>query len=373
MKIILFANTDWYLFNFRLPLAEYLRSVGWEVLFLSPPGPYGERLRSAGFRWEPLPMHRRSLNPAREFSVLKRIYQVYRRERPDVVHHFTIKSVVYGSIVARLVGISRRVNAVTGLGHVFTDAGLKARLLRPIVRALLWVALSGKSSRLILQNPDDVQAVTKWRLISPLRIHLIRGSGVDINKFVPSPRHHPDNYLVVLLATRLLWEKGVREFVSAAELLREGGLRAKFWLAGSPDPGNPASIDEQSIRAWQDKGTIVVKGHIDDMPSLLNKVDIVVLPSYREGAPRILLEAAACGLPIVTTDVPGCREVVEHDLNGLLVPPKNALALADAIRRLCDDSKLRDRMGKAGRDKVAAEFGQQRVFDETMVAYGSLV
>ena len=372
MKILFFANTDWYLYNFRLPLAAFLRNKGWQVLFVSPPGPYGDRLRAAGYHWVPLSLERRSLNPVRELLVLHRLRQIYARERPDLVHHFTIKSVVYGALLARLMGIPC-VNAVTGLGHVFTSQRWRMRALRPLVRGLLRLALGGAGSRLVLQNPDDVAAFQQHRLIAPESIRLIRGSGVDIARFSPTERSDATRPLRLLLASRLLWEKGIGEYVEAARRLRAGGLVVECWLAGAPDPGNPASIDEAQLAAWQAEGAVTLLGQVEDMPALLAQVDVAVLPSYREGVPRSLLEAAACGLPLIATDVPGCREVVREGENGLLIPPRDPAALGKAIARLAGDAALRRRMGEASCQLAVAEFAQEAVFEQTLAVYRELL
>ena len=395
MKILFFANTEWYLYNFRLPLARYLRDQGHEVVMLSPPGPYIAKLQAAGFRALTVPMQRRSLNPVRELFLFQRIRQIYVQERADLAHHFTIKCVVYGGLAARLTGVAARIHAVTGLGHVFTSDSLKARLLRPPVRALLRLALGGAHSRLIVQNPDDQAAFQHTGLIDPRHIRLIRGSGVDTERFQPvdshSPLPHPDPFrttpalratppcprrglgtLKILLASRLLWEKGIGEYVAAAQQLRREGIAAEFLLAGDPDPGNPASIPVEQLDRWRQDGDVTLLGHIDDMATLLAQTDIAVLPSYREGTPRSLLEAAACGLPLVTTDAPGCREIVQHDVNGLLVPVKDAAALAAALRRLCHEPATRQRMGHASRAKVLAEFDERIVFEKTLAVYEEL-
>lgn len=371
MKILLFANTDWYLYNFRLPLAKFLQQKGIEVVFTSPPGDYVSLLEEQGFRHISLQMERRSLNPWKEVNLLIQLANIYLKEKPDLVHHFTIKCVIYGSLAAQLVGIKARVNAVTGLGHVFTSNSWQARLLRPLVKTLFRIALRGQSSRLILQNPDDYQTFLTTRLISPKHLRLIRGSGIDTERFQPPPplSLKEKESRKVLLATRLLWEKGIGEYVEAAKILKPRYPSLEFLLAGSPDPGNPASVPLEQILVWEQEGMITRLGHVDNMEELLRQVDIAVLPSYREGTPRSLLEAAACGLPIVTTDVPGCREVVQHEVNGLLVPVKNAQKLAEAIQRLADHSEERTRMGKAGREKVLVEFDQRIVLEKTFEVY----
>ncbi len=375
-KIVLFANTDWYLYNFRRSLALALREAGHELLLLSPPGEYGARLRALGLRWEPVPMDRRSLNPLREAAVLAHLWRLFRRERPDLVHGFTIKCAVYGSLAARLAGVPARVNAVTGMGYVFTSTDAKARALRPLVRLLMRAALDGRDARLILQNPDDVAVFEQARLVAPGQIRLIPGSGVDCVRFAPGESvgrgHAPDADTPpfrVLLAARLLWDKGLAEFVDAARRLHGEGRAIDFLLAGDPDPGNPAAVPEATVHDWVAEGLLHWLGHVDDMPALFASVDVVVLPSYREGLPKGLIEAGACALPLVTTDVPGCREVVTDGVDGLLVPVRDAGALATAIARLHDDPVLASRLGAAARARALAEFDEQIVIARTLAVY----
>ncbi|HAS50725.1 MAG TPA: glycosyltransferase family 1 protein [Gammaproteobacteria bacterium] len=372
MKILFFANTGWYLYNFRLPLARYLRDQGHEVVMLSPPDPYVTHLQAAGFRTVTLPMERRSLNPVRELRLLQDIRRIYAQERPDLVHHFTLKCVVYGALVARPTGVPACVNAITGLGHVFTSTRLSTRLLRGSVRLLLRLVLNSRRSRLIVQNPDDQAAFEQTGLMDSQSIRLIRSSGVDTERFQPVAKPIPTGRLSILLASRLLWEKGIGEYVAAARQLRREGLAAEFLVAGAPDPGNPASIPADQLAQWRREGYVTLLGHVDDMPALLAQTDIAVLPSYREGVPRSLLEAAACGLPLIATDVPGCREIVDHGVNGLLVPLKDAQSLTHAVRRLYEDAPMRQRMGQASRAKVLAEFDQRLVFEQTLAVYREL-
>ncbi|QGM45233.1 glycosyltransferase family 4 protein [Methylocystis heyeri] len=370
MKVLLFANTDWYLFNFRRTLAAALKDRGHDVTLVSPPGLYGEKLEALGFRWIPAPMDRRSLNPLRELALLGWLFRLLRRERPDVVHGFTIKCVVYGALVGRLAGAAR-INAVAGMGYVFISNSLKARILRPWVRGLMRLALGGGQARLILQNPDDVTLFERARLVSVDKIRLIRGSGVDCARFIPGDDEEvaENRPLRVLLAARLLWDKGLAEFVDAARLLKAEGRDIRFTLAGAPDPGNPAAAPEATIAAWQAEGLVDWLGHVDDMPALLLAADIVALPSYREGLPKTLIEAAACAKPLIATDAPGCREVVTHGVNGLLVPIRNAQALAEAIARLQDDPGLARRLGLAARAKALAEFDEKIVIAQTLAVY----
>jgi glycosyltransferase involved in cell wall biosynthesis len=371
MKIILFANTEWYLFNFRLSLAKTLQAQGHDVLLISPPGEYGARLQALGFRWEALPMDRKSLNPLQELRFLIYLCRLYQREQPALVHHFTIKCVVYGSIAARVARVPARVNAVAGLGFVFTNNSFKARMLQPVVRGLLRWSLNNAQSRLILQNPDDVNSFTQAGIVDATKIRLIKSSGVDTSRFQPSGKIAVANQPTrVLLAARLLWDKGIAEYVQAARKLHGAGLAIRFLLAGAPDYGNPASVTQAELDAWAAEGVIEPLGHVDDMRLQLTNTDVMVLPSfYGEGVPRSLIEAAACGLPIVTTDSQGCREVVTHEVNGLLIPVKDSEALASAIQRLHEDATLRRTLGAAARQRALAEFDERIVLDKTIAVY----
>ncbi|WP_250474783.1 glycosyltransferase family 4 protein [Caballeronia sp. GAFFF1] len=374
-KVILFANTDWYLYNFRLSLAYRLRDMGHEVVLISPPGEYGPKLCELGFRWRAVPMIRRSLNPFRELALVLWLARLFREEDAALVHGFTIKSAVYGSLGAKLAGVPARVNSVAGLGYVFTSRDLKARLLRPLVRRVLRVALDGDDCALILQNPDDVTMFKTARLVDEKAIHLIKGSGVNCSRFKAPPDDAPlsSEPLRVLLAARMLWDKGIAEFVEAARVLKREHRTLRFVLAGMPDAGNPASIERSTIEGWVAEGLVEWRGHVSDMPALLAQTDVMVLPSYREGLPKSLIEAAACALPLITTDAPGCREVVSRNgEDGLVVPVRDATALANAIRLLDDDRALARRLGLAARDKALREFDEAIVLDKTIGVYRTL-
>lgn len=375
MKLIFFANTEWYLFNFRLALAKHLREQGMEVVMVSPSGPYGKKLESEGFRWIPVPMARRSLNPLREAWLLWRLIRVYQIEKPDIAHHFTIKCVVYGGIAARIVGVRGIVGAVAGMGYVFASQQALARILRPLVRMLMRVALGGRYCRLILQNSDDRDALVSSEIVDPSRVRLIPGSGVNTTRFTPvTLGKEAHRTRKVLLAARLLWEKGIAEYVATAKQLKRDGIEVEFLLAGEPDAGNPNSVQAEQVDEWREEQLITPLGHVDDMADLLREIDVMVLPSfYREGVPRSLIEAAAAGLPIITTDTPGCRDVVEDGVNGFLVPVRNSGALVDALRKVLDDPALAARMGAAGRTKALAKFDEQLVFDRTVDVYRELV
>lgn len=376
MKILLYANTEWYLYNFRRSLAAAIREAGHQVLLVSPPGPYGARLSELGFDWVPAPMQRRSLNPLRELYLVFWLGRLMARERVSLVHGFTIKCAVYGSLAGRLARVQAQVSAVAGMGYVFTSNAPLAIALRPVVRLLMRLALNGQNSRLILQNPDDVKLFEAARLIDPARVRLIAGSGVDCSRFRadgPNARRSGDgSRFRVLLPARLLWDKGLAEFVEASRLLRAEGRKVEFVLAGDPDPGNPAAVPEPTIKSWVDKGLVQWLGHVDDMPALFRSVDVVALPSYREGLPKGLIEAGACGLALVTTDVPGCREVVTDGVDGLLVPVRDSQALASAIARLEDDPELAARLGAAARRKALEQFDERIIIEKTLAVYAEL-
>lgn len=372
--VVLFGNTDWYLYNFRLPLLHRLRDEGARLILISPPGPYGERLKAMGFDWRPLPMERRSLNPLNETRLLLHIARLLRTEQAAIIHGFTIKPAIYAGIAGRLAGVKGRVSAVAGLGFVFISDSLKARLLRPVVRTLAWIAFGGRRARLIVQNPDDHAAFVGSGLAPPDRTHIIPGSGVDLTRFQISTRTRaPGEPLKVLLAARMLWDKGLAEFVQAARVLKAQGRDIRFLLAGQPDPGNPAACAPEDLAGWTAEGVVEHLGHVEDMPGLLAEVDVVVLPSYREGLPKTLIEAAGCALPLVTTDVPGCREVVTHEQDGLLVAVREHKGLVEAIARLDDDPDLRRRLGMAAREKALRLFDVEIVIRRTLDVYRELL
>ena len=374
MKIILFANTEWYLYNFRLSLAQALRSEGHEVVLVSPPGKYSRRLEEAGFRWISFPLSRRGTNPLAELATIWRLRNLYRMEKPDIVHHFTIKCVLYGSLAARLAGMRSRtrksavINAITGLGFVFIDQGWRAGGLRWLVNRFYRIAL--KNTQVVFQNEDDRALFLEKGLVTESQVCLIPGSGVDTARFGMEPARAALPVVVVLPA-RMLWDKGVREFVEAAEILKAQGVPARFALVGDTDPNYPACVPEQQLNEWQSSGIVEWWGWQEDMVAVYRQADIVCLPSYREGLPRTLVEAAACGRALVAADVPGCRSIVRQGENGLLVPARDGKALAEALCTLILDADLRQKMGRCGREIVVREYSLERVLGDTLFLYKS--
>ncbi len=364
-RILLFANTDWYLYNFRLALATELRDRGDEVILLSPPGDFHSRLQAQGFTWLPFPLSRQGTNPFTELNALVRLMRLYQQLRPDLVHHFTIKPVIYGSIAAHISRGPAIVNSITGLGHLFIDSSLTTSILRTFAKGLYRLSL--RNTQVIFENPEDRNAFINNKFIQIKQAHLILGTGVDVNRFQPSNK--TNDIPVILFSSRLLATKGLLEFLEAANSLLQKGLKARFVVAGTPDPGNPASIPSSQLEAWKQVRHIEWWGWQDDMPTTLAQTDIFCLPSYREGVPNALLEACASGIPVVTTNVPGCRDVVQHGVNGLLVPPRNVPALADALETLVHDPALRSTMGQAGRKIAAEHFSSSKVIAQNLEVY----
>lgn len=369
-KLIFLVTEDWYFCSHRLPLACAARDAGFDVAVATRVTAHGERIRSAGLRLIPIALRRSSRNPWSELQAIREIAAIYRREKPDIVHHVAMKPVLYGSLAAKIAGVPHTVNALAGMGYVFTSQNASARLLRP------WIILAFRfllrNTRVILQNPDDRDSLLSAGILNESQAVLIRGSGVDTDVFRYTPEPDTGTPLIVLPA-RMLWDKGVGEFVAAAEMLRKDGIAANFVLAGERDADNPAAISLEQLQQWHAAGTVTWLGKQEDMPALLARSHIVCLPSYREGLPKALLEAASSGRAIVATDVPGCREVVRHGENGLLVSPRDSTALAHALRQLIEDAALRRRYGRNGRAIAEQEFSVARVSAETLALYRELL
>lgn len=364
-RLLFIVTEDWYFVSHRLPLAIAAQAAGFDVAVATRATAHGDAIRHAGIRLIPFALSRRGGNPLDEIT---RLFSLLRREKPDLVHLVALKPVLYGGIAAYLAKVPGVVNAVAGLGWLFTSGGWRARWIRPVIRRFLAWRLSAKNAVTIVQNPDDL-ALLQQAGVPPAQLRLIRGAGVDVAVFTPALAPPPQPVIVMLVA-RMLWDKGVGEFVAAARQLHRQGMSARFVLVGGPDPGNPASISEATLRAWHGHDDIEYWGQREDMPAVLRLAHIACLPSYYgEGLPKSLLEAAAAGLPIVTTDAPGCREVVNDGDNGVLVPPRDADALADALRRLIADAGLRAQMGARSRERALAEFSQTQVIAQTLQLY----
>lgn len=353
-------------------LALAAQDAGYDVAVVTHVSKHGEAIRRAGIRLIPFNLSRRGMNPLSELAVIARLIVVYRKEKPDIVHHVSMKPVLYGSLAARLSGVPRVVNALAGLGFIFVAQGWKVKILRRLVVLAYCSAFSAKNTVGIFQNPEDLKLFTDAGIAKREKVVMIRSSGVDIIRFIP--RTEPENIPIIVLASRMLQNKGIGEFVEAAKMLKNDEIGCRMVLVGNPDSENPASIWEETLRGWHSEGIVEWWGHREDMPEVFAQSNIVVLPTaYGEGVPKVLLEAASCGRAIVTTDVPGCREIVKHGVNGLLVPPKDAQALANAIQYLIENPGRRREMGMRGRDIVVKEFSEEIVFTKTLAVYQELL
>lgn len=367
-RICFVVNTDWFFLSHRLPVAEAGRARGAEVTVVAGDTGRSAEIEERGFRFLDLPISRAGANPFGDLRTLARLLRVYREVRPDLVHHVTLKPVIYGSLAARWTGVPAVVNAISGLGYVFTRARRRP-LVQAVVGRLLRLALRDSRGILILQNSDDRDHFLRRGWIDASRVVLVRGSGVDCSRFRPEEEVPTPPY-VVLFAGRMLWDKGVGEFVEAARRLRrEWGQAVRPVLAGRDDPENPAAVSTELLRSWSEEGVVEWWGHREDMESVLAASHVVVLPSYREGLPKALLEGAAAGRALVATDVPGCREFVEDGVSGVLVPARDGVALAGAIQRLLRSPGTRRRLGAAARARVEAGFSVERVVEDTMLLY----
>jgi glycosyltransferase involved in cell wall biosynthesis len=371
LKVLFLVTEDWYFWSHRLPLARALRERGAEVWVMTRIGDLGDAIAREGFKVISWRISRRNANPLAELPALLRVLRVYRDLRPDIVQHVALKPILHGGIAARLTKRIPSINVVAGLGHMFLGTGESRGALRWFLLALLrWIHTSA-SEVVVFQNGEDRDFFVGQGVVREEFSVIVRGAGVNTDQFAPSPE--PDGVPVVVLPTRMLWEKGVGEFVAAAEMLQRRGILARFVLVGKPDEENHACIPRQQLVEWDRSGVVEWWGHRDDMPNVFSEASLVCYPSYREGVPKCLLEAASCGRAIVTTDAPGCREVVRHGKNGLIVPARDAHALAEAIATLLQDSALRRAMGIQGRGIATREFSEQVVINQMIGVYQNLL
>ena len=333
---------------------------------------FEESLKQQGASVFPWRISRGSLNPFQEISSFLQVLRIYRQEKPDLVHHFALKPVVYGGLAARLCGNIPSVNSLTGLGYAFATSSRRMAFLRPPLLRILRFVLVGRNAVAIFHNPADREALVKAFAVPDERAFLIRGSGVNLREFSLQPE--PSGVPVVMLASRMLWEKGVGEFVTAANHLRAQGVQARFVLVGVPDQERSrASVSTAQLRALNESGVVEWWGHRDDMAAALAQANLVCLPSHHEGLPKVLIEAAACGRAIIAADVPGCRPIVQSGVNGLLTPVGDPSTLAKAIATLLDDPARRAEMGRRGREIAASEFGEGLVVEQTLAVYRKLL
>jgi glycosyltransferase involved in cell wall biosynthesis len=369
-RLLFIVNVDWFFVSHRLPIAVEAVKQGYEVHIATTVTDKLDLLESSGITVHSLALHRSRSSVVAMFSEFLEILSLIRKVTPDVVHLVTIKPVLLGGIAARLASVPAVVSAISGLGFVFVKSGVFAWLRRKLISILYRLALRHCNQKVIFQNRDDQYQLSKLAKLSTARAVLINGSGVDLSLFKMQPL--PKGVPKVLLVARLLGDKGVRDFVRAAELVNSSGLRALFVLVGEIDQLNPASIQQSELDRWKESGVVELWGYRDDMEQALSFATVVVLPSYREGFPKVLIEAAACGRAVVTTDVPGCRDAIEDGVTGLLVPVRNAEAIANAILALLVNPQRCEEMGRAGRKMAEKMFDVNQVVAEHMGIYEEL-
>ena len=373
-KTLLFLVTeDWYFVLHRLPIARAALQSGYKVLIATQLSVHRDLLEQEGFSVIPMEWRRSSMNPLHALGEIRQILAIYRKYTPDLVHHIALKPSLYGSIAARWLGLTPVINNLAGLGQAFSSSGLAAGVIRQGLITAFRLLFRRPGSCCIVENADDRRFLIDTAGLRPDRAVLIRGIGVDEQRFAyreetvqPVP--------AIVMVSRLLWPKGVAELVEAGRLLGARGIKAVVRLVGKPDEASRVSVPQQTLQAWHDQGDIEWLGYQEDVPAVWRQAAIAVLPSYyREGIPRSLLEAASSGRPVVTTDMPGCREIVEDGINGYLVPPRDVVALADALEKLLRDPLLRERMGRAGRERVLQHFTERQVVAQTLATYQALL
>ena len=369
MKLLFVVTEDWYFHSHRLALAVAAKERGCDVVVVTRVTNHKGRIESQGVRVIPAQwLIRSSLNPFLELNALIELCFIFFRERPDIIHNVAIKPTIYGNLAGLLARVPRRVSALGGLGFIFTSQKFHVKILRKLIVTTFRCLLNRKNSFVIVQNEDDLSVMLDECGLDSSRLRLIRGAGVDLNVYNPSPI--PQAEPVVMLASRMIWDKGIREFVESARLLKAKGIKARFVLVGSPDGENPASVPENELLRWNTEGIVEWWGYREDMPQTLAEASIVCLPTYYgEGVPKVLIEAMACARPIITTDTAGCRDLVEDAENGILVAPRDVHSLAAAISALLIDGKKCEQMGKMGRQIAADKYSISKVIDGVFSIY----
>ena len=371
MKKVLFVVNDAAFFvSHRLPIAQQLIEEGYEV-HLATSGETLPIYNKMGLSFHKLGVSRKGTRPLSELRLIWQLFKLFTGLQPDLVHLVTIKPYLYGGIAAKMAKVPAVVSAVSGLGFVLMATGLKAKFLKTVLYPLYKLSFSHKNQIIIFQNNDDANFLVDWKVIRASKARLIRGSGVDLNAYQYSAE--PKGKIVITFVARLLTGKGIREFINASRIIHSNGKEVNFWVVGDLDEGNPESITKAEVASWKDLSNVKFFGFQSNVAELYSKSNIACLPSYREGLPKSLVEAAACGRAVITTDVPGCRDAIESNKTGLLVPVNNAVALADAIEYLLENPDVRERMGVAGRALAEKEFAIEKIVAEHMEIFQKLL
>ena len=367
--LVYVITEDWFFASHFLDRAKAAVSKGYKVSVITRCRETAREFRQYGLAPINIEFSRRGLNPITELITIFRLRTILKRIKPDIVHNVALKPVVLGSLAAQFAGVQNIVNAPVGMGYVFTSEENRARILRPVVNALIRYSLGRQVRRVIIENNDDFNNLVAGGFAKKDSIALIKGAGVDTEKFDYKPE--PDGQVRVIMVSRLLRDKGVQEFIDAAKLVKARESTVQFVLVGDVDEGNPTSLTADQLTDLRKSRDVTWLGARTDIAELLAASHVACLPSYREGLPKSLIEAASAGRPIVTTDVPGCREVVTHMVNGLLIQPRDVTALATAIEKLVNDPQLRQSMGKENRQKAESEYANEMIIAQTHGVYDS--
>jgi glycosyltransferase involved in cell wall biosynthesis len=376
MKLLFVANVDWYVISHRIKIIEEAVKSGWDVTVACEDTGEKHVILETGAKFIDLPFSRSGTNPIKELVVLYRFFRLYRRQKADVIHHVSLKPVIYGSFIARILKKPTVLNAVSGLGYVFTGKNKGSGMVQKAMLYIMNYGFNRNNLAFIFQNDDDYQELRQLGVVYEKNIiNFIKGSGVNLSLYQDQGKEKSESEKVkILFPARMLWDKGIDELRTATEILKESYEgNATFILSGRADDGNKAGVPLSYLNKWTDGNYVRWIGHSENMIETFGEADIVVLPSYREGIPKSLIEASAMGKPIVTTNAVGCKECVDHMINGLLVPVKSSDELAKALVKLIDDPSLRIKMGKASRKKAEEEFDINSVVQKHLEIYQDLL
>jgi len=369
--LLYLVTEDWYFCSHRLALAHHAKSKGFDIIVATRVNHHREVIEKEGFKLIPIQFIRSSKNILHELSTLLNIIRIYKKERPDIVHNIGIKPVLYGTWATKIIRIPIVINLLAGLTEKFHENKWKSAFIRKLVNLAYRLGYLGVNATTVFQNSSDMNNFLKRNIVKKEYVELIRGSGVNTHKFRFSPE--PEGIPIVILASRLIWEKGVGEFVEASKILQSQDVKCRMVLVGDCDPDSTGSVPREKLEKWQSEGIIEWWGHKNDMATVFSGSHIVCLPSYHEGTPRVLLEAASCGRAIVASDVPGCKQIVKNNEGGLVVPVKNSGALAESIKFLIQNPEQRTKMGKQGREIILNEFSDDIIIAQTLALYEKLL
>ncbi len=375
IKIALISNSCWYIYNFRISLLRDLKSEGFEVVIITPLDKYVNQLVEEGFEYQKWGLSRKSINIFNELISIYSLIKIYKRLKPDLVHHFTIKACLYGTIAAKFSDINLVINSITGLGHLYAGKKYTTRILKNILKPIYKIIFRARRSNMIFQNKDDLYEFEKNKFINENSSIVIEGSGVDIVKFFPSEdtsgKYHSP--IRVLFPSRLIMEKGIIEVIRACNSLWKEKYNFSLWISGKNNDANRSSLKKNTLRKLEENKKIKILGHVENMKELYENIDIVLLPSWREGLSKALIEAAAMQRPIITTNTTGCAEIIDHGKNGILVPLQDEESIKLALKFLFLNQNLSREFGISAREKVIKNFSTTIINSQTIRFYRKII